>query len=163
MKHHFGKTPAFISVDNYKNYATFIPVDEAVRTTYTKKDLEKEIGVIMGGMVAEDEIIGGDSKTVGASHDLIQATGIARKMVIEYGFGEIMRNKSLVVLQDYAITSGSDVLEDIQKILDNAKEATSKIITDNKDVIDSLVKRLMKDVLINGEGLNAFFRENPLT
>jgi len=162
MKHHFNKTPAFVSVDNYKNYATFIPVDEAVRTTYTKRDLEKEIGVIMGGMVAEDEVIGGDSKTVGASHDLIQATGIARKMVIEYGFGEIMRNKSLVVLQDYAITSGSDVLEDIQKILDNAKEATSKIITDNKDTIDSLVKRLMKDVLINGEGLNAFFRENPL-
>ena len=163
MKYHFNKTPAFISIDNYKNYASFIPVDEAVRTTYTKKDLEKEIGVIMGGMVAEDEMIGGDSKTVGASHDLIQATGIARKMVIEYGFGEIMKNKSLIVLQDYAITSGSDVLEDIQKILDNAKEAASKIISDNKDVIESLVGRLMKDVLINGEGLSAFFRENPLT
>ena len=118
MKYHFNKTPAFISIDNYKNYAAFIPVDEAVRTTYTKRDLEKEIGVIMGGMVAEDEMIGSDSKTVGASHDLIQATGIARKMVIEYGFGEIMKNKSLIVLQDYAITSGSDVLEDIQKILD---------------------------------------------
>ena len=163
MKYHFNKTPAFISVDNYKNYASFIPVDEAIRTTYTKRDLEKEIGVIMGGMVAEDEVIGGDSKTVGASHDLIQATGIARKMVVEYGFGEIMRNKSLIVLQDYALTSGGDVLEDIQKILDNAKEASSKIISDNKDVLESLVKRLMKDVLINGEGLNAFFRENPLT
>lgn len=163
MKYHFNKTPAFISIDNYKNYAAFIPVDEAVRTTYTKRDLEKEIGVIMGGMVAEDEMIGGDSKTVGASHDLIQATGIARKMVIEYGFGEIMKNKSLIVLQDYAITSGSDVLEDIQKILDNAKDATSKIISDNKDVIESLVGRLMKEVLVNGEGLSAFFRENPLT
>ena len=163
MKYHFNKTPAFISVDNYKNYASFIPVDEAIRTTYTKRDLEKEIGVIMGGMVAEEEVIGGDSKTVGASHDLIQATGIARKMVVEYGFGEIMRNKSLIVLQDYALTSGGDVLEDIQKILDNAKEASSKIISDNKDVLESLVKRLMKDVLINGEGLNAFFRENPLT
>lgn len=163
MKVHFNKTPAFVSVDNYKNYAAFIPVDEAIRTTYTKRDLEKEIGVIMGGMVAEDEIIGGDSKTVGASHDLIQATGIAKKMVVEYGFGEMMKNKSLVVLQDYAITSGGEVLEDIQKILDNAKEASSKIISDNKEVHESLVQRLMKDVLINGEGLNAFFRENPLT
>jgi ATP-dependent Zn protease len=163
MKYHFNKTPAFISVDNYKNYASFIPVDEAIRTTYTKRDLEKEIGVIMGGMVAEDEIIGGDSKTVGASHDLIQATGIAKKMVVEYGFGEMMKNKSLVVLQDYALTSGGEVLEDIQKILDNAKEKSSKIISDNKDVLESLVGRLMKDVLINGEGLNTFFRENPLT
>lgn len=163
MKAHFNRTPAFISVDNYKNYASFIPVDEAIRTTYTKKDLEKEIGVILGGMVAEDEVIGGEAKTVGASHDLIQATGIARKMVIEYGFGERMRNKSLVVLQDFALTSGTDVLEDIQKILDNAKEASSKTISDNREVLDGLVERLMKDVLMNGETLNAFFRENPLT
>jgi len=162
MKLYFNRTPAFVSVDNYKPYSAFIPIDEAVRTTYTKKDLEKEIGVILGGMVAEDELIGGDSKTVGASHDLIQATGIARKMVIEYGFGEIMRNKSLMVLQDYALTSGSDVLDDIQRILDSAKEATAKVVSDNKDLVNALVERLMKEVLINGEGLNRFFRENPV-
>ena len=79
MKYHFNKTPAFISVDNYKNYASFIPVDEAIRTTYTKRDLEKEIGVIMGGMVAEDEVIGGDSQTVGAFPHLLHANRIARK------------------------------------------------------------------------------------
>jgi len=162
MKLYFNRTPAFISVDNYKPYAAFIPIDEAVRTTYTKKDLEKEIGVILGGMVAEDELIGGDSKTVGASHDLIQATGIARKMVIEYGFGEIMRNKSLMVLQDYALTSGSDVLDDIQRILDSAKDATAKVVSDNKELVGALVERLIKEVLINGEGLNRFFRENPV-
>lgn len=162
MKRYFNRTPAFVSIDNYKPYSAFIPVDEAIRTTYTKSDLEKEIGVILGGMVAEDELIGNDSKTVGASHDLIQATGIARKMVIEYGFGEIMRNKSLMVLQDYALTSGGDVLDDIQKILDSAKESTSKVISENKEVILALVEKLMKEVLINGEGLNRFFRENPV-
>ncbi|WKZ33562.1 MAG: AAA family ATPase [Thermodesulfobacteriota bacterium] len=162
MKRYFNRTPAFVSIDNYKPYSAFIPVDEAIRTTYTKSDLEKEIGVILGGMVAEDELIGNDSKTVGASHDLIQATGIARKMVIEYGFGEIMRNKSLMVLQDYALTSGGDVLDDIQKILDSAKESTSKVISENKEVIHALVEKLMKEVLINGEGLNRFFRENPV-
>lgn len=163
MKIHFNKTPAFISVDNYKNYSAYIPIDEAIRTTFTRKDLEKEIGVILGGMVAEDEIIGGDSKTVGASQDLIQATGIAKRMVVEYGFGEIMRNRSLVVLQDYAITSGSEVLDDIQKILDGAKEASAGLVTKNKDVLESLVGRLMTEVLMNGDTINRFFKENPLT
>ncbi|MBI5642200.1 MAG: AAA family ATPase [Deltaproteobacteria bacterium] len=162
MKTHFNKTPAFVSVDNYKNYSAYIPVDEAIRTTFTKKDLEKEIGVILGGMVAEDEIIGSDSKTVGASHDLIQATGIARRMVVEYGFGDIMRNKSLIVLQDYALTSGSEILDDIQKILDSAKEVTSAIIARNKEVHSSLVERLLKEVLMNGDAINKFFKENPL-
>jgi ATP-dependent Zn protease len=75
-------------------------------------------------MVAEDQIYGSEAKTVGASQDLIQATTKARKMVVEYGFGEVMKNTSLVELQDYAITSGREVLEDIQKILDRTKERT---------------------------------------
>ena len=162
MKRHFNKTPAFISVDGYKNYSVYVPLDEAIRTTFTKKDLEKEISVILGGMVAEDEISGADAKTVGASHDLIQATGIARKMVVEYGFGETMKNKSLMVLQDFALASGGEVLDVIQKVLDNAKELSSDIISKNKEVIGALVELLIKDVLMNGDSLNKFFRDNPL-
>ncbi|MBI5344192.1 MAG: AAA family ATPase, partial [Deltaproteobacteria bacterium] len=162
MKYHFNKTPVFVSVDNYRNFKTYVPADEAIRTTFTKKDLEKEIGVILGGMVAEDEVSGSESKTVGASHDLMEATAIARRMVVEYGFGEIMRNKSLIALQDYALTSGGEIMEDIQKILDNAKERSAVIISNNKAVLNKLVERLLKDILMNGDGLNAFFNDNPV-
>lgn len=162
MKHHFNMTPVFVSVDTYRNFKTFIPMDEVIRTTFTKRDLESEIGVIMGGMAAEDELCGNESKTVGASQDLMQATEIAKKMVVEYGFGELMKNKSLMALQDYALTSGNEILEDIQKILDNAKEKTGEVMSKNKDVLLSLVKRLSDDVLMNRDSLNAFFREHPL-
>lgn len=159
---HFAKTPAFVSVDNYKNFGAFIPLDEAVRTTYTKKDLQKEISVMLGGMVAEEELCGADSKTVGASQDLVQATSVAKKMVVEYGFGERMSNKSLVVLQDFALTSGTEVLDDIQKILDNAKDMTSGVISKNKDVVERLINALLKGLLMNGDALAKFFAENPV-
>ncbi len=162
MKYRFNMTPVFVSVDTYRNFKTFIPMDEVIRTTFTKRDLESEIGVIMGGMVAEDELCGNESKTVGASQDLMQATEIAKKMVVEYGFGEIMKNKSLMVLQDYALTSGNEILEDIQKILDNAKEKTGEVMSKNKGVLLSLVKRLSDDILMNRDSLNGFFREHPL-
>ena len=61
MWEHFKSTPAFISLDNYKEYGSYIPMDEALLNTFTKRDLEKEIGVILGGMVAEDEVIGFES------------------------------------------------------------------------------------------------------
>lgn len=163
MHLYFGKSPAFISLDNYKNYSSYIPLDEAVRTTYTKKDLEKEIGVILGGMVAEDEVIGSDAKTVGASQDLVHATDIARRMVVEYGFGELMKNKSLIGLGDYALTSGGEILEDIQKILDNAKERASEVIIRNREALDRLVEKLLGEVLMNSDGLNKFFKQNPLS
>ncbi|MDH4099222.1 MAG: hypothetical protein OEV28_01450, partial [Nitrospirota bacterium] len=88
---------------------------------------------------------------------------IAKKMVVEYGFGEIMKNKSLVVLQDFALTSGGDVLDDIQKILDNAKEASAEVISTNREVLNRLVDRLEKEILMNGDSLASFFKENPLT
>ncbi len=162
MMFHYRSTPIFVSLDNYSGAGTFIPKDDAMRATFTKKDLECEIGVILGGMVAEEELGGTGSQTVGASQDLMHATEIARRMVVEYGFGEKMSNKSLVALQDYAITSGVEVLDDIQKILDNAMEMTTDIISANNEVLQKLVEELLKDVLMNGEAINRFFSSNPL-
>ena len=162
MWHHFRKAPVFLSIDNYKDYSAYVTVDESLISTFTKRDLEKEIGTILGGLVAEDEISGNDSKTVGASHDLTRATAIARKMVVEYGFGEIMKNTSLVELQDYVITSGKDIMDDIQKILDNAKTEAEGIISRNKEVLNKLVEKLVKDILMNSDGMTNFFNENPL-
>ena len=159
MWEHFKSTPAFISLDNYKEYSSYIPVDEALLNTFTKRDLEKEIGVILGGMVAEDEVIGFESKTVGASHDVSQATSKAKKMVVEYGFGDFIKNTSLIEVQDYALISGKEVLEDIQKIIDTAKEETEEVISKNKDIIEALADKLVRDILINSDGLSRFLHE----
>jgi len=163
MWHHFQKTPVFVSIDSYKDYSAFLPADEALENLFTKKDLEKEIGVILGGMVAEEDNFGSDLKTVGASQDLLEATSIARKMVVEYGFGEIIKNASLVALQDFALTSGKEIFDDVQKILDNARAETEAVITRNREVLKQLVKQLERDVLINGETLIRFFKYNPLS
>ncbi len=162
MWHHFKKTPVFVSIDNYKDFAAFLPVDEELQNLLTKKELVKEIGVTLGGMVAEEESYGEDLKTVGASQDLREATIIARKMVVEYGFGENIKNASLVALQDFALMSGKEIFDDVQKILDNARAGTEVIISKNKEILNRLVKQLERDVLMNGEALIQFFKYNPL-
>ncbi len=162
MWHHFKKTPVFVSIDNYKNFDAYLPADETMENLFTKRDLEKKIGIIMGGMVAEDEICGNDSKTVGASHDLMEATAIARRMVVEYGFGEAIKNTSLIALQDFALTSGKEIFDDVQKILNNVKTETEGFISKNKELLNRLVKRLEDNVLMNGDAIAGFFDENPL-
>ena len=113
-------------------------------------------------MIAEEELSNNDSQTVGASQDLIQATQIARRMVVEYGFGEIMKNTSLIGLQDYALTSGKEILDDIQKILDHAKTDAEQVISKNKDLLNRFIDKLVKEVLLNGDDLMRFFSTNPL-
>jgi ATP-dependent 26S proteasome regulatory subunit len=160
MKRCFDKTPAYISLDSYRDFTLFIPVDEGMRTTFTKEDIVREISVIMGGMVAEAELGGKDSKTLGASYDLMQATNIARKMVVEYGFGERMSNKSLIGLGDFALTSGAEVLDDIQRILDDARDKTAKILADDKELLKMLVDEIAAKGLMNGDELGDFFVKN---
>ncbi|HLE08426.1 MAG TPA: AAA family ATPase [Thermodesulfobacteriota bacterium] len=162
MWYHFKKVPVFVSIDNYKGYRTFIPWDESMINTFTKRDLEKEIGVILGGRIAEDELFENEVKTVGASNDLIQATAKARKMVVEYGFGEIMKDTSLVELKDYALISGKEIIDDVQKILTNAKDETDSCLSRNKEALLKLVDTFAKEIVVNGEAIQRFFNSNQV-
>jgi ATP-dependent Zn protease len=90
----------------------------------------------------------------------MQATNIARKMVVEYGFGERMSNKSLIGLGDFALTSGAEVLDDIQRILDDAREKTARILSGDKELLERLVDEITAKGLMNGDDLGDFFLKN---
>lgn len=160
--YHLKKVPVFISVENFRDPAVFIHRDDVILNRSTKRDLEKEICVILGGLVAEDEVFEEGSTTVESSHDLILATSMAKKMVVEYGFGEIMRDTSLIEIQDYAMMSGKDVIEDIQKILAEAKEETEKVILSNKEVFLKLADEFTDKLAMNSDALMDFFNNNEL-
>ncbi|MCK4846226.1 MAG: hypothetical protein KAS88_01040, partial [Deltaproteobacteria bacterium] len=149
-------------VDEHKDASVFIAKNEAQTTTLTKRDLEMELGIILGGMVAEDELCGEDSKTIATAHDVTEATAKARRMVVEYGFGDIMNNTSLVELQDYAMMSGKEILDDIQKILSGATSETEALLSKNKDILAKLTEELAIKGTMNNDDLKAFFEANEL-
>jgi len=84
-------------------------------------------------------------------------------MVVEYGFGDIMSDTTMVELQDYALTSGKDVIDDIQKIVSTAKEEAEDCIAKNKEVLERFVEKLMADVIMNSDAIKDFFAENPIS
>merc|ERR1719326_2307165 len=53
---------------------------------YSKRYLEAQLAVALGGRVAEEIIFGEDEVTTGASNDLQQVRSIARRMVAQWGF-----------------------------------------------------------------------------
>ncbi len=163
MWHHFKKVPVFISIDNYRDPGVYIQRDDMMLNRATKRDLEKEIGVVLGGMVSEDEVFEEGSKTVESSNDLVLATARARKMVVEYGFGELMKDTSLIEIQDFAMMSGKEVIDDIQKILSEAKEESERVISGNREVLLKLVERFTTEMVMNSDALTRFFEENRLT
>ncbi|HEV2735424.1 MAG TPA: AAA family ATPase [Longimicrobiaceae bacterium] len=61
---------------------------DADRHLYRRRYLEGQIVKGLAGRAAEEIVFGGDAVTNGAQHDLVQANGIARKMVYQLGMGE---------------------------------------------------------------------------
>ncbi len=62
-----------------------LPVED--KYTYSKRYVEAQIAVLMGGRVAE-ELTQGDI-TTGAGNDIERATELARRMVCEWGMSEL--------------------------------------------------------------------------
>jgi cell division protease FtsH len=109
------------------------------RHTYSKEYFEDTICKAMGGRVAEVIVFG--HLNSGAANDLEQATGIARRMVREWGMSERVgpqawSSQQATFLGDDLMSSGREYSDDTAKLLD---EEIAKMLTDQeqraKDVL----------------------------
>merc|ERR1719316_2035505 len=68
-------------------FTLFTPSEEQLESgMYSKRYLEAQLAVALGGRVAEEIIYGEDGVTTGASNDLQQVRNVARRMVSQWGF-----------------------------------------------------------------------------
>ena len=64
----------------------FLP--ERDKYSQSKLEIKAMVASLFGGRVAEELIFGAEKVTTGAADDIRQATGLARRMVTEFGFSE---------------------------------------------------------------------------
>ncbi len=60
------------------------------RHNYTKDWLIGSLAMFFGGRVAEEIVFGADKVTTGAGNDIERATGLARRMVTQFGMSEVI-------------------------------------------------------------------------
>jgi len=151
--------------------ATF-SLPERDRVVYTKKYLQATMRVALAGRIAEDVFFGEVSS--GAAADIKQATEIARNMVREWGMGESV---GFVYYGDddptkdrvfdfggrtYSEKTAELIDTEVKKILDTAYEQVSRMITENRDKIETVAQGLLKFETITGEETNALIRGDSL-
>jgi cell division protease FtsH len=135
-----------------------LQLPEEDRYLLSKKELEAEIAVLLGGRAAEELIFG--QPTSGAADDLRRATELARKMVCEYGMSERLRNltlgenhseiflgKDLMQIKNYSEDTAKIIDEEIKNIVDKAYNRALTLLKDHEDILKELSK-----VLIEREG-----------
>ncbi len=128
----------------------------------TKKKMEEKIIILLGGRVAEKLVL--DDISTGASNDLERATGVARSMVMRYGFserlgpvvygtepGETFLGRDFNQSRNYSENIASEIDAEIREMLDEAFEGASQILSKHIGALHTVAKALMEREKLSGE------------
>ena len=136
-------------------YTMMLPKEEKI-AIMTKNELLSTITGLLGGRVSEELFFG--EITTGASDDFRKATKIARSMVTEYGMSDLgpvqLEHKSEGVFlgrdynksQNFSDAVALEIDNEVRKIIDECYKAATKILKENKDLV-----QLLSDTLIERE------------
>lgn len=130
--------------------------------TMSKVQLLDRITMTLGGRVAEEMIYGTESITTGASNDLEKVTQLARKMVTVYGMSEKMGNmaygkseehvfmgRDFGHTRDFSEEIAADIDKEVKKIVDSCYANASKLLNENKDMLEYISKKLLEEETID--------------
>ncbi|MGN8648246.1 ATP-dependent zinc metalloprotease FtsH [Gracilibacillus sp. HCP3S3_G5_1] len=152
-------------------YAVMLPRED--RYFMTKPELFDKITGLLGGRVAE-EIIFGEVST-GAHNDFQRATGIARKMVMEYGMsdkigplqfgssqGQVFLGRDMQSEQNYSDAIAYEIDQEIQHFIQSCYERAKQILTENRDKLELVAKTLLEVETLDAGQIKSLFEEGKL-
>jgi cell division protease FtsH len=133
----------------------FLP--ERDKYSQSKIEIKAMLASLFGGRIAEELIFGPDKVTTGAADDIRRATGLARRMVTEFGFSEKLgplryaENEEEVFL-GHSVTQRKNVSEatakvideEIRRIIDEGEQTAREILSSRMDELHALAKGLLE-------------------
>ncbi len=135
----------------------YLPEED--RYSMNRIQLFSQLCSLFGGRIAEEIVGGFDNVTTGASNDIERATQMARNMVTKWGLNQKMgpvlygEDESQVPgggNTHYSEDTSREIDQEVRIILDEAYKKATKLLDENKDILDS-----MKDALIEYETIDA--------
>ncbi len=152
-------------------YAVMLPKED--RYFMTKPELLDKITGLLGGRVAE-EIVFGEVST-GAHNDFQRATGIARKMVMEYGMseklgplqfghaqGQVFLGRDIHNEQNYSDAIAHEIDMEIQRFIKESYERARKIITENREKLNLIAETLLEVETLDAEQIKHLVDQGKL-
>jgi cell division protease FtsH len=145
-----------------------LPLDD--KYSVTRNELQDQLTYAMGGRVAEEIVF--HDPTTGASNDIEKATGIARKMVTEYGMttqvgpvklgsegGEMFVARDMNRGHDYSDKIAEAVDEQVRALIEQAHDEAYQVISENRDVLDRLALALLEEETLDHHRIAEIFTD----
>jgi cell division protease FtsH len=149
-------------------YTMFLPVED--RYNITKSELQDRMAMALGGRAAEEITFG--EITSGAHDDIERTTGMARRMVTEWGmseklgpltFGtkqeEVFLGRDIARHRNYSEDVAALIDEEVRAFVHDAHERAKSILIEHQAALDKLSEMLLEKETLDGKELEELLRQ----
>jgi len=148
-----------------------LPIEDRYLTS--RSQIQAMLATLLGGHTAEELIF--NEITTGASDDIKRATGLARRMVTDFGMSEklgprtfgdkqelVFLGREISEQKDYGDKIADMIDTEVDRVIQEAHQTATKILTENKPKLKLLAKRLIAQETLEGGDLEKTFNELAL-
>jgi len=148
---------------------------EVDRHNYSKDWLIGSLAMFFGGRVAEELVFGADKITTGAGNDIERATGLARRMVTQFGMSELIgplavgdKEQEIFLGREFAQRreiserTAQMVDDEVKRLIDEAYARAGIILSENRELLDRIAQALLDRETIDREDLDRLAKNLPL-
>jgi cell division protease FtsH len=145
-----------------------VAVPEEDKGLRTRSEMVAQLVFAMGGRAAEELVF--REPTTGAVSDIEKATQVARAMVTEYGMsaklgavkygqehGDPFLGRTMGTQPDYSHEVARDIDDEVRKLIEAAHTEAWEILTEYRDVLDTLAGELLEKETLHRAELEAIF------
>jgi cell division protease FtsH len=146
----------------------FLPEEDIL--SQTRSQLFDQIGVSLGGRVAEETVY--SEITTGAQDDLEKCTKLARRMVTEFGMSErlgpmtfgkryehVFLGRDFGHERDYGEQIATIIDEEVKRIINNQYEIVTDLLKKHRPHMDAIVKVLLEKETLDAKEVEAIMVE----
>ncbi len=132
-----------------------LPEDD--RVSVTREQIEARLAMAYGGRVAEELIFGRMHVTTGASSDIQQATGIARRYVSQWGLSdaigpilvgdneqEVFLGRELTSRRTVSERTAQQVDDEVSRVINEAYNRAMDTVITHRDLLERIANALLE-------------------
>jgi len=131
------------------------------RSYATKKSMERELIVLLGGRIAEKLVL--KDISTGAQNDLSRVSKIAKAMITKYAMSEnlssmtygsqeeVFIGRDMTTQRDHSEQVAAEIDREVRRIVDDAYDGATTLLKNNEDKLHLIAKALLEHETINGE------------
>jgi cell division protease FtsH len=144
----------------------------ADRYSYDREHLLNNIAILLGGRAAEEIAL--QHMTTGAGNDLERATGLARKMVCEWGMSDAMGplsygkkeeqiflGREIAQHRDYSEHTAVEIDNEVKRIVMDNYHRAKTLIQDRADALHGIANALLEKETLDAADIDAIVNGQP--